>query len=69
MQVEVDEGEVRAQPMVVLGDASVSHLVEAEDTLQDRRSQTLNFSLFKREAKRRTKGLSAEVCEIKILPR
>ena len=35
MQVEVDQGEVRAQPMVVLGDASIPHLVEAEDALQD----------------------------------
>ena len=35
VQVEVDEGEVGAQPVMVPGDASVSHLVEAEDTLQD----------------------------------
>ena len=31
MQVEIDEGEVRAEPVMVLRDAPVSHLVEAED--------------------------------------
>ena len=35
VQVEVDEGEVGAEPVMVLGDASVAHLVEAEDALQD----------------------------------
>ena len=35
VQVEVDEGEVRAQPVMVLRDASVAHLIEAEDALQD----------------------------------
>ena len=35
VEVEVDQGEVGAQPVVVLGDASVSDLVEAEDALQD----------------------------------
>ncbi len=35
VQVEVDEGEVGVQPMMVLGDASVAYLVEAEDSLQD----------------------------------
>jgi hypothetical protein len=33
VEVQVHEGEVCAQPMMVLRDASVSHLVEAEDTL------------------------------------
>ncbi len=35
VKVEVDEGEVRAEPVMVLRDASVSHLVEAEDKLRD----------------------------------
>ena len=35
VQVEVDRGEVRPQPVVVLGEASISHLVEAEEPLQD----------------------------------
>ena len=35
VKVEVDEGEVRAQPVMVLRDASIPHLVEAEDALQD----------------------------------
>jgi len=35
VKVEVDEGEVRAQPVMVLRDASVSHFVEAEDALPD----------------------------------
>ena len=35
VHVEVDQREVRAQPVVVFGDASVSRLVEAEDPLQD----------------------------------
>ena len=35
VKVEVDEGEVRAQSMVVFRDASIPHLVEAEDPLQD----------------------------------
>ena len=35
VQIEIHQGEVRAQPVMVLGDASVPHLVEAEDTLQD----------------------------------
>lgn len=30
-----DEGGVGAAPVMVIGDASVSHLVEAEDTIQD----------------------------------
>ena len=35
VEIEVHQGEVRAQPVVVLGDAPVAHLVEAEDALQD----------------------------------
>ena len=35
MEVEIDQGEVCAQPVMVLRDAAVSHLVEAEDPLQD----------------------------------
>ena len=35
MEVEIDQREVGAQPVVGLGDASVSHLVEAEDAFQD----------------------------------
>jgi hypothetical protein len=35
VDVEVHQCEVRAQPVVVLGDASVSDLVEAEDALED----------------------------------
>ena len=35
VEVEVDEGEVRAQPVVVLGDTSIAHLVETEDSLED----------------------------------
>jgi hypothetical protein len=35
VQIEIHQGEVRAQPVMVLGDASIPHLVEAEDLLQD----------------------------------
>jgi hypothetical protein len=35
VQVQVHQREVRAQAVMVLRDASVSHLVEAEDALQD----------------------------------
>jgi hypothetical protein len=35
VEIEVDQGEAGAQPVVVLGDAAVAHLVEAEDALQD----------------------------------
>ncbi len=35
VEVEIDEGEVRAQPVMVLRDASIPHLVEAEHPLQD----------------------------------
>ena len=57
MQVEVDQREVRAHPVMILGDAPVSHLVETEDTLQyaermfyfgsdSRLGGVLPFSLF-----------------------
>jgi hypothetical protein len=35
MEVEVDQREVGTPPVMVLGDAAVADLVEAEDTLQD----------------------------------
>ena len=35
MEVEVDQREACAQPMMVLGDAAVADLVEAEDALED----------------------------------
>jgi hypothetical protein len=35
MQVEIDQGEAGAQPVMVLRDPPVSHLVEAEDAFQD----------------------------------
>ena len=35
VQVEIDQSEVRAESVMVLRDASVSHLVEAEDAFQD----------------------------------
>ena len=35
MQAELHQGEVCAQPVVVLCDISVAYLVEAEDVLQD----------------------------------
>ena len=35
MQVEIDEGEVRAEPVMVLRDATIAHPVEAEDAFQD----------------------------------
>ena len=35
VKVEIDQREVGAQAVVVLGDAAISHLVEAEDPLQD----------------------------------
>ena len=35
LEVQVHQREVRAQPMMVLCNASVAHLVEAEDALQD----------------------------------
>ena len=35
MEIEIHQREVRTQPVMVLGYASVSHLVEAEDALQD----------------------------------
>jgi hypothetical protein len=35
MEVQVDQREAGAEPVMVLGDASVAHLVEAEDALQD----------------------------------
>ena len=34
VQVEIDQGEVRAQPVMVLRDPSVSRLVESEDAFQ-----------------------------------
>ena len=34
MQVEIDQGEADAQPVMVFRDATVAHLVEAEDVLQ-----------------------------------
>src|SRR5258708_18730520 len=35
MQVEIDPGEVRAEPVMVLRDATIAHPVEAEDAFQD----------------------------------
>jgi hypothetical protein len=35
VEIQVDQREVGAQPVMVLGQAAVPHLVEAEDTLQD----------------------------------
>src|SRR5260370_17928763 len=35
MEVEVDQREAGAQPVMVLGDAAVADLVEAEDALED----------------------------------
>jgi hypothetical protein len=35
VQVEIDQGEAGAQPVMVLRDPPVSHLVEAEDAFQD----------------------------------
>ena len=35
MQVEIDQGEAGAQPVMVLRDPPVSHLVEAEDAFQE----------------------------------
>src|SRR5712664_306246 len=35
MQVEIDQGEVRAEPVMVLRDATIAHPVEAEDAFQD----------------------------------
>src|SRR5258708_35525235 len=35
MQVEIDQGEVRAEPVMVLRDATIAHSVEAEDAFQD----------------------------------
>src|ERR1039458_9064274 len=35
VQVQIDQREVRAQPVVVLRDPSIAHLVEAEDAFQD----------------------------------
>jgi hypothetical protein len=37
MEVEVDQREAGAQPMMVLGDAAVADLVEAEDALRMRK--------------------------------
>jgi hypothetical protein len=34
VQVEIDQSEVGAQPMMVLREAPVAHLVEAEDAFQ-----------------------------------
>ena len=47
VKVEVDEGEVRAQPMMVFGDSSIPHLVEAEDPLQDA-ERMLDFGPYTR---------------------
>lgn len=51
VEVEVDESEVGAEPVMVLGDASVAHLVEAEDALQDTEdvstfARTFDFVVF-----------------------
>jgi hypothetical protein len=35
MQVEIDQGEVRAERVMVLRDATIGHPVEAEDAFQD----------------------------------
>src|SRR5258708_6688003 len=35
MQIEIDQGEGRAEPVMVLRDATIAHPVEAEDALQD----------------------------------
>lgn len=35
LEIEVDQGEAAAQPVMVLGDAAVAHHIEAEDALQD----------------------------------
>jgi hypothetical protein len=35
VQIEIHQSEIRAQPVMVLRDASVPHLVEAEHTIQD----------------------------------
>jgi hypothetical protein len=35
MQIEIDQGEAGAQPVMVLREPPVSHLVEAEDAFQD----------------------------------
>jgi hypothetical protein len=54
VQVEVHQSEVRAQPVMVLGDAPVSHLVEAEDAFQDAEHMFYFRSYFRlREALRR----------------
>jgi hypothetical protein len=35
VKVEIDECEVGAQPVMVLGDAPIAHFIDAEDPLQD----------------------------------
>jgi hypothetical protein len=35
VEIEIDQSETGAQPVVVLCDPPVTHLVEAEDALQD----------------------------------
>ena len=45
MQVEIDQGEAGAQPVMVLRDPPVSHLVEAEDTFQDAERVLLSLLL------------------------
>ena len=35
VEAEIDQSEAGAEPMVVLGQSAVAHLVEAEDAFQD----------------------------------
>src|ERR1019366_2940772 len=59
MQVEINEGEVRAEPVMVLRDAPVSHLVEAEDAFQDAEHMFYFCSYFRL---RRAVGRAACAC-------
>ena len=49
MQVEIDQGEVRAEPVMVLRDATIAHLVEAEDAFQDAEHMFYFRSYFRDE--------------------
>jgi hypothetical protein len=46
VQVEIDQSEVRAESVMVPRDASVSHLVEAEDAFQDPGTHVLIWLLL-----------------------
>jgi hypothetical protein len=50
VQIQIDQSEVGAQPVMILGDAPVAHVVEAEDAPSEREISPLDTPKEKRKA-------------------